>query len=177
VSRFSQRKTQGCIKLVSWSITAAMTLGLLVSIPGEVTGQSQPPPSALEEPKRRNQRLEQFVYNKSEYSQDVSLAERALAIREKVLGKEHPSVASSLNNLAALYNAQGIYQKAEPLYLRSLAITEKALGKEDIAVARILAQLAELYKAQGSYQKAEPLESALSGNLRESIGQRTYSGR
>ena len=35
----------------------------------------------------------------------MPLAERALAIREKVLGKEHPDVASSLNNLALLANS------------------------------------------------------------------------
>ncbi len=37
-------------------------------------------------------------------------------------------MASSLNNLAALYYAQGQYVKAEPLYQRALAIDEKALG-------------------------------------------------
>ena len=36
-----------------------------------------------------------------------ALARRALEIREKALGPEHPSVATSLNNLAELYRAQG----------------------------------------------------------------------
>ena len=35
------------------------------------------------------------------------LFERALAIREKVLGPEHPDTATSLNNLASLLQAQG----------------------------------------------------------------------
>ncbi len=35
------------------------------------------------------------------------LYERALAIREKVLGPEHPDIAASLNNLASLLGAQG----------------------------------------------------------------------
>ena len=55
---------------------------------------------------------------------------RALAIREKVLGPEHVNVAQSFNNLAGLYNDQGRYADAEPLYKRSLAIREKALGPE-----------------------------------------------
>ena len=58
------------------------------------------------------------------------LYERSLAIWEKALGKDHPDVANSLNNLAALYYAQGKYEQAEPLYERSLAIDEKALGKD-----------------------------------------------
>jgi len=38
-------------------------------------------------------------------------------------------VATSLNNLAALYNSQGRYPEAEPLYLQALAIAEQALGE------------------------------------------------
>ncbi|MBV8441450.1 MAG: tetratricopeptide repeat protein, partial [Hyphomicrobiales bacterium] len=33
--------------------------------------------------------------------------ERALAIREKTLGPEHPDTAANLNNLACLLQAQG----------------------------------------------------------------------
>ena len=39
-------------------------------------------------------------------------------------------MAQSLNNLAVLYQAQGHYAEAEPLYKRSLAIREKVLGPE-----------------------------------------------
>jgi CHAT domain-containing protein len=80
----------------------------------------------------------------------MPLAERALAIREKVLGKEHPDVASSLNNLAYLYQAQGNYSQAEPLYQRALAILEKVLGNEHPLVATTLNNLALL--ANSTYQ-------------------------
>ena len=56
---------------------------------------------------------------------------------EKALGPEHPDVANSLNNLAALYQAQGRYAEAEPLYKRALAISEKALGPEHPDVATV----------------------------------------
>jgi hypothetical protein len=46
---------------------------------------------------------------------------------EQQLGADHPAVASSLNNLAALYDSQGRYSEAELLYGRSLVIFEKAL--------------------------------------------------
>ena len=36
-------------------------------------------------------------------------------------------MAASLNNLAELYDAQGKYAEAEPLYKRALVIVEKAL--------------------------------------------------
>jgi CHAT domain-containing protein len=149
------------VKLLTWSITAAMTLGLLVSIPREVAGQAQPPLSAqqsaeLAEAKRLNQQAMQ-LYQQGKYSEAIPLAERALAIREKVLGKEHLNVAESLNNLAALYFSQGNYAKGETLHLRSLGIFEKVLGKEHPIVATSLNNLGVIYSSQGSYTKAEPL--------------------
>ena len=53
------------------------------------------------------------------YKEAQPYFEQALAIRKKALGPDHPDVAQSLNNLAVLYDAQGQYAKAEPLYLRS----------------------------------------------------------
>ena len=66
-------------------------------------------------------------------------------------------MATSLNNLAVLYRAQGRYAEAEPLYKRSLAIDEKALGPEHPDVGTALNNLAGLYQAQGRYAEAEPL--------------------
>ena len=62
------------------------------------------------------------------YTAAEPLLLRALAIREKRLGPEHTEVATTLNNLAALYRDMGDHAKAEPLLLRDLAITEKGLG-------------------------------------------------
>ena len=72
-------------------------------------------------------------------------------------GPEDPRLATSLNNLANLYEAQGKYTEAEPLYQRALTIYEKALGPEHPNVATSLNNLAVLYEAQGKYTEAEPL--------------------
>ncbi|OBQ14090.1 MAG: hypothetical protein AN482_02890, partial [Anabaena sp. LE011-02] len=48
--------------------------------------------------------------------------------RQKLLGDDHPDVASSLNNLAGLYYSQGKYNEAEPLYQQALNIFEQRLG-------------------------------------------------
>jgi len=98
-----------------------------------------------------------YLHDKAEYAQALPLSERALAIREKMLGKEHPEVAQSLNNLALLYDAQGAYEQAKPLYERALVIKEKMLGQEHPSVATSLNNLALLYKAQGAYEQALPL--------------------
>jgi tetratricopeptide (TPR) repeat protein len=95
--------------------------------------------------------------NAGKYTEAIPLAERVLAIREKALGPNHPSVASSLNNLGMLYASQGHYADAELLHQRSLAIREKALGPYHPDVAQSLNSLASLYDQQGRYPDAEPL--------------------
>jgi CHAT domain-containing protein/Tfp pilus assembly protein PilF len=97
------------------------------------------------------------LYNQGKYEEAIPLAKRILAIREKILGENHPSFAASLNNLALLYDSQGEQAQAEPLYQRALAIKEKALGKDHPEVATSLNNLASLYVSQGKYVKAEPL--------------------
>jgi len=49
-------------------------------------------------------------------------------MRKRLLGTEHPDVASSLNNLALLYDSQGRYAEAEPLFQEALKIAEGQLG-------------------------------------------------
>ncbi|MBK7928986.1 MAG: tetratricopeptide repeat protein [Bryobacterales bacterium] len=80
---------------------------------------------------------------------------RALAIRERALGPNHPHTAASLHNLADLYQSQAQFAKAEPLYLRALAIGSKSLGPDHPSTATSLNNLAELYRTQGWYAKAE----------------------
>jgi CHAT domain-containing protein/Tfp pilus assembly protein PilF len=91
------------------------------------------------------------------FSEAIPLAQRALAIREKALGPDHPDVALSLTGLAELYQLQGRYADAEPLHKRALAIQEKALGPDGPYTGRSLHDLAEVYRAQGRYADAEPL--------------------
>jgi tetratricopeptide (TPR) repeat protein len=99
----------------------------------------------------------QFLYTVADYRGAQLYFERALAIREQALGPTHPAVATSLNNLALLYDAQGRYGDAEPLYRRALAIVEQGVGLTHPDVAASLNNLAELYRAQGRYGDAEPL--------------------
>jgi tetratricopeptide (TPR) repeat protein len=49
-------------------------------------------------------------------------------MRKKLLGEEHPDVAISLNDLAGLYESQGRYEEAEPLYIQALDMRKKLLG-------------------------------------------------
>ena len=96
--------------------------------------------------------------NLGDYAKAEPLHKRSLAITEKALGPDHPDVATSLNNLAGLYDTQGHYARAEPLYKRSLAIFEKALGADHPHVATSLENLAVLYRATKRNEEAGKLE-------------------
>ena len=71
---------------------------------------------------------------------------------------DHPDVATSLDNLAVLYDAQGKYAEAEPLHQRSLAIWEKALGPEHPDVAQSLENYAGLLRDTGRGELATMME-------------------
>jgi tetratricopeptide (TPR) repeat protein len=96
-------------------------------------------------------------YTLGEYDEAELLYLHSLRIRENELEKNHPDVASSLNNLALLYDAQNKFAQAEPLHFRSLAIRE-ILGKDHPDVAISLDSMGAHYYAQGQYNKAEPLQ-------------------
>jgi len=60
-----------------------------------------------------------FLYfNQGQYAAAEPLYKRALSIYEKALGPDHPSVATFLNNLAALYRATGQILEAQELEKR-----------------------------------------------------------
>jgi tetratricopeptide (TPR) repeat protein len=78
------------------------------------------------------------------------------ALKEaEAFGEGDPRLALSLNNLAAVYQTQGKYQMAEPLYMRSLDIKTRVLGEDHPDVALNVHNLAVLYSARRMYPVAE----------------------
>src|SRR6266700_628198 len=98
-----------------------------------------------------------YLQGHVQYEQAEPLLQRALTIREKLLGSDHPGVATSLNNLAMLYRMQGKYAQAETLFQRALEIRQRTLGVNHPDVAQSCNALAGLYRAQRKYEQAEPL--------------------
>lgn len=86
------------------------------------------------------------------YAEAEPLLRRTLEIREQLHPADDLSVAESLTNLAALYQAIDD-AKAEKLFERALEIRQR-LGKP-MDVARGLNNLALYYRVSGRYQRAE----------------------
>lgn len=88
------------------------------------------------------------------YAEAVAAFDRALAIREKLLGPDHPAVAQTLNNLGSVRTDQGKYSEAITAITRALAIIEKTLGLEHPKVAAALNNLAVVYVSQRDWAAA-----------------------
>ena len=88
------------------------------------------------------------------YAEALDYYKKALAIREKVLGKEHPSTATTYNNIAGLYHDMGDHEQALEYYKKALAIREKVLGQEHPSTATTYNNIALLYKSMGEYEQA-----------------------
>jgi tetratricopeptide (TPR) repeat protein len=86
----------------------------------ELRGATERERSLQEARKLNNESLK--LQSSRKYDEALQLAERALFIREKALGPEHPDIAASLNNLSLLYEYRREYAKAELLFQRALTI-------------------------------------------------------
>jgi serine/threonine-protein kinase len=91
----------------------------------------------------------------SKHAEARALYERALALREKVLGPEHPDFATSLNNLGNLFNDAGDYPEALAMQQRVLALRERVLGPEHPDVGISLNNLAIVVYSMGDYPRAK----------------------
>jgi tetratricopeptide (TPR) repeat protein len=125
----------------------------------EALPDSPPPPSKTAELNHAADlsRASQQRRTEGDIGAALQLQRDALAIRERVLGPNHPDVASTLTSLAGLYAAEDDYAAAQPLLERALSIREQALGSEDRLTAESLNNLALLYAAEGRDADAEPL--------------------
>jgi CHAT domain-containing protein/tetratricopeptide (TPR) repeat protein len=102
------------------------------------------------------------AYPAGRHLEAVKLCEEALGIARRLYPKAeypdgHNTLATSLNNLGFLYQAQGRYADAEPHLREALAMRRRLFKGDHPDVATSMSNLAELYRAQGKYGDAEPL--------------------
>lgn len=83
--------------------------------------------------------------------------EEALSLRERALPAGHPEIADNLLSLAGVLDAQGDYDRAEPLFRRALTIARGNARGPDAQVARALNGLGQLLLfARQDFEAAEP---------------------
>ena len=106
------------------------------------------------------------------YKEAETLYLEALQLFKRLLGEEHPDVATCLNNLAFIYAQQGRQAEAETIYLQVLESRQKLLGNEHPDVAISLNDLAKLYTSLGRYAQAEQLYLRALAISKEKLGKK-----
>jgi tetratricopeptide (TPR) repeat protein len=96
-----------------------------------------------------------FLKAKALYAEAEPLLRRALAIAERHFGRDHPSVAVALNNLATLLMDVNCTSEAEDLSRRAMAVDERAFGSDHPKVARHLSNLGILLQTTNRLLEAE----------------------
>jgi tetratricopeptide (TPR) repeat protein len=82
---------------------------------------------------------------------------QALSLKKDVLGFEHPSTLTSMNNLAGVLHRQGKYEEAEAMNRQTLARYEKVLGHEHPDTLTSINNLALVLNSQGKHEEAETM--------------------
>ncbi|MBU6455023.1 MAG: tetratricopeptide repeat protein [Cyanobacteria bacterium REEB67] len=91
------------------------------------------------------------------HTQAERLYKSALAMRQRTLTPEHAALASSLENLGKLYQAEGKTTRAEPLLRRAYEISLDTLGPDRAETAQRLDTLAQVLSSAGKLSEAEAL--------------------
>lgn len=88
------------------------------------------------------------------YKEAQEIFARTLAERERLLGREHPMVVSTLQNLALTYDSLGDNERALAIFDDAVARTEIALGPDHPGMALVLTNRAGTKKAMGKRDDA-----------------------
>jgi tetratricopeptide (TPR) repeat protein len=106
-----------------------------------------------------------------------SMYAEALQIDEKMLGENHPRVASDLTNVGIQLLLEHKPGGAIPLFARSAQIQENTFGPKDIRVARAerliglaYSRCRELPEAEEAYRKAIDISTSATNNPTELMG-------
>lgn len=80
-----------------------------------------------------------------------------LKIREKAFGPEHPSTVECLNNLAVAYTEEGKFSEAERSFSQVVTILTKQPKQNAPKLAIVYENMANLYRREGSPRKAKKM--------------------
>jgi tetratricopeptide (TPR) repeat protein len=106
-----------------------------------------------------------YLLLRGSYGEAEMMQRWAMHARERLLGREHPSTLTSVNNLGLVLYKQGKYEEAETTHRRALEAREKVLGREHRNTLASVSGLGNVLSDQGKYEEAEAMHRrALEGS-------------
>jgi len=94
-------------------------------------------------------------------TQSLSLDQRALEIRRRVLGPRNLDTINTMNALGIDEYYQGRYDEAEKMFREVLQLRREVSGNENRDTLGAMANLSATYQVQGRYAEAEVLQREL----------------
>ena len=91
---------------------------------------------------------------RGKYDEALEYYTKALSIREKVYGPEHPLIASCYNNIANIYNRKSEYLKALDHYNSALEISRNYYGEDNVDLSSIYNNMGVVYRRLGDNAKS-----------------------
>ena len=104
------------------------------------------------------------------YEDAVGAQRRAVELKERILGPDHPDVATSLNNLANGLSRLNRVPEALQVAERALRIDEKSLGADHPEVAKALITVAEQLVLARQFAEAEQMGRRATQILERELG-------
>jgi tetratricopeptide (TPR) repeat protein len=101
--------------------------------------------------------LANLLMLKTNYTEAVTLTQRALEIDREVFGPDSSRVAGDLNNLAVIYSAQGRNEEAEQFTKQALEVTRRNPKPDARRTLSMLNNLTFFYLRARRWTEAEPL--------------------
>ncbi len=88
------------------------------------------------------------------YDEALEFYKKSLEIKLKTLGEEHPSTATTYDNIGQVHSNKGSYDEALKFYKKSLEITLKILGDENPSTATTYNNIGQVHSNKDSYDEA-----------------------
>lgn len=94
-----------------------------------------------------------YYWNTGNNELALEYQNRALGIKKKIFGENHPEVAASYNNIGLIYGTE-YPEQAQKFYRNALAIYKEAYGESHPKIANTYNNLAIIFQSQEKYELA-----------------------
>ncbi|KEP46281.1 kinesin light chain, partial [Rhizoctonia solani 123E] len=106
-----------------------------------------------------------------QWSRVLKLLQPVVRAFKQVLGDEHPSTLTSMNNLALTYSDLGRHDEAEQLQVKVLDTRKRVLGEEHPSTLMSMHNLASTYSHLGRPNEAEQLQVKVLDTRKQVLGE------
>ena len=104
------------------------------------------------------------------YPEAATHLERAVDLRRRVLGRDHPETMDSMHELAELYLGAGRYTEAEKILEPLVEMRRRRSGLQNEGTLRAMNDLAGVIHMRGDYARAAPLREEVVREDRKLMG-------